>query len=139
MRGGDISNELPMRIVATLDCLLIKESKVRSVLGIKIPYEETSYNRIALAAFWRYKERHDYIFELAGFGFTQQEMDNVLEDLDNLGTNAFNYAKAYNVVADLVAELPYRPEVKYVVDISSRGFRYGGRYLDEGALYGGRQ
>jgi len=110
-----------------------------SVFGIKVPQEETVYNRQALAAFWRYKEKHDFIFELVGFGYSQKEMDEVLEDLDNLGTNPFNYAKAYNVVADLVAELPYRPEVRYVVDIPSRGMRFGGRYLDEGALYGGRQ
>jgi hypothetical protein len=64
-------------------------------------------------------------------------MDEILEDLDNLGTNPFNYAKAYNVVADLVAELPYRPEVKNVIDIPERGLRYGHWYLDLGALING--
>jgi hypothetical protein len=95
--------------------------------------EETTYNRQALAHFWRFSEKHDYTFELVGFEYTQKEMERVLEDLDNLGTNPFNYAKAYNVVADLVGELPYRPEVKGVVDIPSRALRYGSKYMETGA------
>jgi hypothetical protein len=65
-------------------------------------------------------------------------MDEVLEDLDNLGTNPFNYSKAYRVPADLVAELPYRPELKHVIDIPERGLRYGHWYLDMGAAGGSR-
>jgi hypothetical protein len=61
-------------------------------------------------------------------------MEEVLEDLNNLGTNPFNYVNRYNSVADLVAELPYRPELKGVVDIPSRGLRYGGKYLEMGRL-----
>ena len=61
-----------------------------------------------------------------------EEMDEVLEDLDNLGTNPFNYALAYPVVADLIAELPYRPELKGVVDIPSRALRYGSKFIDVG-------
>jgi len=57
-------------------------------------------------------------------------MDRVQEDLDNLGTNPFNYYHAYPVVADFVAELPYRPELKGVVDIPERGLRYGSKYIN---------
>lgn len=136
MRGGDISNEIPMRVLVTLDCVIKRESKLNRVLGIPVPYVETTYNRQALAHFWRFKETHDYVLELVGFELDQESMDRVLEDLDNLGTNPFNYSKAYNVVADLVAELPYRPEVKNVIDIPSRGLRFGHWYLEEGATYG---
>jgi hypothetical protein len=93
-------------------------------------------NRQALAHFWRFRENNDYTLELVGFKLTQKQMDEVLEDLNNLGTNPFNYAKAYNVVADLVAELPFRPEVKYVIDIPERGLRYGRWFLEEGGTYG---
>jgi hypothetical protein len=61
-------------------------------------------------------------------------MDEVLEDLDNLGTNPFNYAVAYEVVSDLIAVLPYRPELVGVVDIPSRGLRYGSKFIDVGRL-----
>jgi hypothetical protein len=136
MKGGDISNEVPKRVVVTLDCLIKIEPKINKVLGIKIPYQETTYDRQALAHFWRFRDKNDYSLEIVGFGRTQEEMDRVLDDLDNLGTNPFNYSKAYNVVADLVAELPYRPEVKYVIDKPDRGLRYGHWYLEEGATYG---
>ena len=57
-------------------------------------------------------------------------MKEILEDLDNLGTNPFNYATAYRAISDLVSELPYRPDVKHVIDISSRGMRYGHWFLE---------
>jgi hypothetical protein len=72
--------------------------------------------------------------ELVGFGYTRKEMKEIMEDLDNLGTNPFNYTNSYPVVADLVGELPYRPELKYVVDIPSRSLRYGAKYLDMGRM-----
>lgn len=138
MRGGDISNEVAPRIAVTLDCILDRNIALTKVLGISIPREDVTYNRVALSAFWRFRENNDYSMELVGFGFSQKEMDEVLDDLDNLGTNPFNYAKSYYVVADLVAELPYRPELRYVIDIAERGLRYGKWYLDEGAIYGSR-
>jgi len=136
MRGGDISNEVPKRVLVSVDCLLSTSIKINRVLGIPVPQTEVTYNRQALAHFWRFREKNDYSLEIVGFERSQQDMDNVLEDLDNLGTNPFNYATAYNVVADLVAELPYRPEIKYVIDIPTRGLRYGHWYLEEGATYG---
>jgi len=138
LKGGDISNEVPMRVLVTLDCILDRRPAFKKVLGISIPEEEVTYNRLALSTFWRFRDSYDYSLELVGFDYSQAEMDEVLEDLDNLGTNPFNYATAYNVVADLVAELPYRPEVKHVIDIPERGLRYGHWYMDLGANNGGR-
>jgi hypothetical protein len=134
MRGGDISNEVPQRVVVTLDCILDRRPTVKKVLGISVFNEESTYNRQSLSLFWRFAEKHGYSLELVGFGYTKKEMKEVLEDLDNLGTNPFNYANAYPVVADLIAELPYRPELKGVVDIPSRGLRYGSKYLEMGRL-----
>lgn len=134
MRGGDISNEVPKRVVVTLDCILDKRPNVKKVLGIPVFSEESTYNRQQLSFFWRFAEKYSYTLELVGFGYSQKEMDEVLEDLDNLGTNPFNYAVAYPVVSDLVSELPYRPELMGVVDIPSRGLRYGSKFIDVGRL-----
>jgi hypothetical protein len=134
MRGGDISNEVPLRVVVTLDCILDRSPTVKKVLGIPVFGEETKYNRQSLSLFWRFAEKQGYTLELVGFGYTKKEMEEVFEDLDNLGTNPFNYVNRYNSVADLVAELPYRPELKGVVDVPSRGLRYGGKYLEMGRL-----
>jgi hypothetical protein len=138
MRGGDISNEIPQRVLVTLDCLIDRNKVTKRILGIAVPDEEYSYSRIALATFWRFRDNYEFTLELVGFDYTQKEMDEVLEDLDNLGTNPFNYATAYNVVADLVAELPYRPEVRHVIDIPERGLRYGHWYMDVGQVNGSR-
>lgn len=132
MKGGDISNEVPLRVAVTLDCIIDRSPTFKKVLGIPIIGEEVTYNRQALSLFWRFAEKYEYRLELVGFGYSQKEMNRVQEDLDNLGTNPFNYYHAYPVVADLVAELPYRPELKGVVDIPERGLRYGSKYIDIG-------
>jgi hypothetical protein len=121
-------------MVVTLDCILDKQPKVKKVLGIPVFSEESVYSRQQLSFFWRLAEKHSYTLELVGFGYSQKEMDEVLEDLDNLGTNPFNYAVAYEVVSDLIAVLPYRPELVGVVDIPSRGLRYGSKFIDVGRL-----
>ena len=137
MRGGDISNEVPLRVAVTLDCVLSRRPTIKKVLGVPVTGEEVVYNRQALSLFWRFADKQGYTLELVGFDYSQKDMDSVLEDLDNLGTNPFNYARAYNVPADLVAELPYRPELKYVVDIPARAGRYGSWYLDMEAIANG--
>lgn len=132
MRGGDISNEVPLRVVVTVDCILDRRPTLKKVLGIPIVGEDISYNRQSLSLFWRFAEKFGYSLELVSFEHTKEELERVREDLDNLGTNPFNYYNVYNVVADLVAELPYRPELVGVVDIPSRGLRYGSKYIDIG-------
>jgi hypothetical protein len=132
MKGGDISNEIPLRVAVAIDCILDRRPVAKKVLGIPVFSEESTYSRQSLSLFWRFAEKYGYRLELVGFGYTQKEMDEVLEDLDNLGTNPFNYALAYPVVADLIAELPYRPELKGVVDIPSRALRYGSKFIDVG-------
>ncbi len=134
MKNGDISNEVPLRVVVTLDCILDRSPTVKKVLGIPVFGEESQYNRQSLSLFWRFAEKHGYTLELVGFGYSKKEMEEVFEDLNNLGTNPFNYVNRYNSVADLVGELPYRPELKGVVDIPSRGLRYGSKYLEIGRL-----
>ncbi len=134
MKGGDISNEVPLRVVVTLDCILDRAPTLKKVLGIPVFGEESLYNRQSLSLFWRFGEKFGYTLELVGFGYSKKEMEEVLEDLNNLGTNPFNYVNRYNSVADLVGELPYRPELKGVVDIPSRGLRYGSKYLAMGGL-----
>jgi hypothetical protein len=134
VRNGDISNEVPQRVIVTLDCVIDRSPTVKKVLGIPVFGEESQYNRQSLSLFWRFADKYGYTLELVGFGYSKKEMEEVFEDLNNLGTNPFNYVNRYNSVADLVGELPYRPELKGVVDIPSRGLRYGSKYLEMGRL-----
>lgn len=132
MKGGDISNEVPLRVAVTLDCIIDKKPNVKRVFGIPVFEEEITYNRQALSLFWRYANRYNYVLELVGFGYTKKEMKEIQDDLDNLGTNPFNYYVCYQSVSDLVRELPYRPELMGVVDLPDRGLRYGSRFIDIG-------
>lgn len=138
MKGGDISNEVPLRVLVALDCILNRNPTVKKFVGIPVFGQEVTYNRQSLSLFWHFAEKFGYTLELVGFEYSKKAMDQVMDDLNNLGTNPFNYASSYYVVADLVAELPYRPEVKGVVDIPSRGLRYGSWFIDMGALSGSR-
>lgn len=135
MQGGDLSNETPKRVAVTIDCVINKTPVIKKVMGL-IPYtqEEIEYDRPMLARLWRYGSDSGYILELVGFGYSNKDMQEFMDDLDNLGTNPFNYAKAYNVVADLVAEMPYRNELVCVIDIPQRALRYGSWYYDLGRV-----
>lgn len=134
MKGGDISNEVPPRIVVVLDCIVDKKPNVRRFLGIPIIEEEITYNRQSLSMFWRISQKYGYVLELAGLGYSKKEMRSIQEDLDNLGTNPFNYYTAYRTVSDLVREIPYRPELAGVVDVPDRALRYGSKYIDTGRM-----
>jgi hypothetical protein len=135
MRGGDLSNETPKRVAVTTDCIIRRVPVISKILGV-IPYshEEIEYDRVMLSRLWNYSAKSGYILELVGFGVKPEDMQDYMDDLDNLGTNPFNYAKAYYVVADLVAEMPYRNELVCVIDIPSRSLRYGSWYYDIGRV-----
>jgi hypothetical protein len=131
MKGGDISNESPKRIAVAMECVVDATPVVEKVLGI-IPtsHIEYTYNRANLSKIWHFSSDRGVIMELVGFGYSQKDMDEVLEDLNNLGTNPFTYAKAYERISDLVNELPYRPELVGVVDLPQNALRYGSWYID---------
>jgi hypothetical protein len=135
MKGGDLSNEVPKRAVVTLDCFLDRTPVLKKVFGI-VPYtsEDVTYNRAMLARFWNYSSNSGYLLELVGFGYSQKEIDEIMEDLDNLGANPFRYGKAYNVISDLVSELPYRRDVACVIDVPTNALRYGSWYYDLGRV-----
>ena len=136
MRGGDISNDSPGRIIATIDCFLDKELVEQKILGVfKRATIEYQYNRAYISRLWHFSANAGVVLELAGFGYTQEAMDQVLEDLNNLGTNPFGYAKAFDTIEDLIAELPYRPELIGVVDVPGNALRYGSKYIDIGRVF----
>lgn len=135
MQGGDLSNEMPRRIVVTVDTFLDRLPVIKKVLKvIPVSDEEVTYNRAMLSRFWHFAANGGRSLELVGFDMRQKDIERVMDDLDVLGTNPFNYCKAYASVAELVSELPYRPEVVWVVDIPKRSMRYGSWAFDLGRV-----
>lgn len=131
MRGGDISNESPKRIFVTLEVVMQEEEVDRKFLGfIPLKSKEYSYNLLALNSLWHFSGRIGVALDLVGFGRTDKDMEDILEDLNNTGANPFSRAYAYDTIADLVGQLPYRPDLAGVIDLPVNALRYGSWYID---------
>jgi hypothetical protein len=66
--------------------------------------------------------------ELAGFAnelWTEELLDKIMDKLERRGGNPFNYSEVYVDINDFIGELPYRTNLKGVVDLSERVARYG--------------
>ena len=132
MRNGDISNELPKRIIVVSDVFLQTELKVTKRFKIlPVVKTDTNVNRQTLSQLYIYTTRKGVTLELASFDMSEEELGEFMDKLDNMGTNPFRYYSSYESVNHLVAELPYRPEVVGVLDIQSRQLRYGHWGLDQ--------
>jgi hypothetical protein len=57
--------------------------------------------------------------------WTQAHLDLFMERLDKRGGNPFNYAELYVTLEDLLGELPYRTNLRGVIDLQGRIARYG--------------
>jgi len=126
MKHGDISNELPKRILVTPDIIMDVEINIKKKLLI-IPTVkiEKKFRRDALSYLYVFTTRAGFTLELVSFDLRDEDLQEVMDMLDNMGTNPFRYYTAYESDKHLLSELPYRPEVVGVVDVDSRLLRYG--------------
>jgi hypothetical protein len=128
--NGDISNETPPRIIVTIDVVVdseIVESK-RLLRGAHTVRSVKGLNNAYLSHLWNKSFQYGIAVELAAFEdelWTQEQIDKFMLRLDNRGGNPFNYAELYPSIPDLVGELPYRANLKGVIDINERVMRYG--------------
>jgi hypothetical protein len=132
MKNGDISNELPLRVIVTTDVFV--QSKIQMEKKFKvfsIPKSKQEISRQMLSYLYIYTTRQGVTLELASFDMDEKELGEFMDKLDILGTNPFRYYTAYESIEHLVSELPYRPEVKGVLDIPARQLRYGHWGLDQ--------
>lgn len=126
MKNGDLSNELTKRVLVSIDTFrreALEESKVLWVFNV--PKKTYTYDRAILSRFYLFADRSSNTLELVAFDMSPEDLDAVLAELDEYGTNPFRYGTAYKSVDHLVAELPYRPEVVGVIDLPDRQLRYG--------------
>ena len=135
MRHGDISNDLPQRVLVVADVFLTVELHVKKVLKI-IPLVQTDkkIRRDILSSLYLTANRRGITFELVSFELSEQELSDVIDTLDKMGTNPFRYFTSYESIVHLVDELPYRPEVVGVLDVPNRLLRYGHWGLDFNSL-----
>ena len=135
MRKGDISNDLPARILVTTNTFLTVEVTVQKKFKIfPVPKIDKKINRQFLSWLYLYTTKQGLTLELVSYDLTTTELSQLVDMLDSMGTNPFRYYTSYEAVNHLVAELPYRPEVLGVLDLPDRLLRYGHWGLDVGAL-----
>jgi hypothetical protein len=129
MRGGDISNETPPRIIVVID--VVCESVIKEERKFLRGTQYRTYsklNNLALSELWRLADRYGLSVELAAFEdelWTQETLDAFIDKLERRGGNPFNYAELYVNIEDFIGDLPYRNNLKGVIDLQSRVARYG--------------
>lgn len=130
MKGGDISNETSPRVIVTID-VVVQSEVVESKRLLRSDLQERkvkNLNNLALVQLWNVANKYGLSVELAGFEselWTQDDLDKLMDKLDRRGANPFNYAELYTDIDDFVGELPYRSNLKGVIDLPERVMRYG--------------
>lgn len=135
MIGGDISNETPPRIIVVID--VVVKSEVLEKRRVLLPSSEErkimGLDHLALSHLWNVSNKYGLSVELAGFAgdlWTAEQLDTIMDRLDRRGANPFNYAEIYIDIDDFIAELPYRPNLKGVIDLPERVARYGSKGVE---------
>ncbi len=135
MLKGDISNDLPRRIIVTTDTFLTAEVTVKKRLKIiPVPKIDRKINRQFLSWLYIYTTKTGTTLEVVSYDMSDDDMAQLVDMLDSMGTNPFRYYTSYESINHLVNELPYRPEVLGVLDLPDRLLRYGHWGLDVGIL-----
>lgn len=135
MRNGDISNELPRRIIVVSDTFLTVELTVEKKFKFfPVPKVDKKIRRDLLSYLYMYTTKNGVTLELVSFDLDQEDLAKTVDVLDSMGTNPFRYFSAYESIDHLVKELPYRPEVIGVLDMPARLLRYGHWGLDFNSL-----
>jgi hypothetical protein len=126
MKGGDISNETPPRIIVMVDAVVDSELvEERVLLAKRTTRKIKKLNNLALSQLWLVSDKYGLSVELAGFAedyWTQEHLDTVMDKLERRGGNPFNYAELYDNLEEFRGELPYRTNLKGVVSDGKSGF-----------------
>jgi len=135
MIGGDISNESPPRIIVHADVVIDSElvEKKRVLLPSTMERQFRSLKNKELSQLWTIANKYGLSVELVGFAqdlWTQEQLDKLMTRLDSRGGNPFNYAEVYDNIDDFIGELPYRSNLKGVVDVAGRVARYGSNGIE---------
>jgi len=126
MRNGDISNELPRRVLVVTDVITETELVIKKKLRfLKVPEYKKHIRRDVLSRFYLYTTHREVTLELISYDLDSQELESFMDAIDKAGTNPFRYFSSYGSINDLMAELPYRPEVVGVIDKPDKLLRYG--------------
>ena len=129
MKNGDISNVYSPQVVCVTDVALkLKEEVSKRLLVKKTSFVVGEIDLLAANKLWQLSNNYAFSLELAGFeseGWTEELLDKAFEKLERRVVNPFNYWQLYEDPHELIGALPYRANVKAVIDVPGRVAMYG--------------
>jgi hypothetical protein len=129
MKNGDISNVSSPQLIVTTDVVVkLVEEETRRLLTKKLSYKVGDIDLLGTNKLWLLSNNYGLSLELAGFeseNWTEELLEKSFEKLERRVVNPFNYWQLYENVEELVGLLPYRPNLKGIVDKPDRVARYG--------------
>ena len=129
MKNGDISNVSSPQVIATTTLLLtLKISEEKRLLTKKTINSVGEIDLAAANKLWVMGNKYGVSLELAGFedeGWTEELLDKAFEKLERRAVNPFNYWQLYENPHEIVGGLPYRANLKAVIDVPGRVAMYG--------------
>jgi len=129
MKNGDISNVSSPQVICLTDVVIgLVEEETKRLLSKKTEVKIGKVDLQNANKLWLMSNNYGISLELAGFedqGWTEELLDKAFEKLERRVVNPFNYWQLYENVEELVGLLPYRANLKGVIDIPGRVARYG--------------
>lgn len=129
MKNGDISNVSSPQVICVTDVVIsLVEEETKKLLSTKITNKVGKINLQEANKLWILANNYGISLELAGFqdlGWTEELLEKAFEKLERQVVNPFNYWQLYESVDELVAGLPYRANLRGVIDVPGRVARYG--------------
>lgn len=129
MKNGDISNVSSPQVICVTDVVIVLvEGETKRLLSRKTDYKVGDINLQSTNKLWIMANNYGISLELAGFedqGWTEELLEKSFEKLERRVVNPFNYWQLYENVEELVGLLPYRANLRGVIDVPGRVARYG--------------
>jgi hypothetical protein len=138
VKNGDISNVSSPQVICVTDVTVkLEEETSRRLLVKQTSFKVGAIDVLAANKLWILTNNYGLSLELAGFqdqGWTEELLDKAFEKLERRVVNPFNYWQLYENTEELVGLLPYRPNLKGVIDVPERVARYGSAGVEIGNL-----
>jgi hypothetical protein len=129
MKNGDISNVSSPQVVCVTDVVInLVEEATRKLLVTRVENKLGEINLESANKLWKLSNNYGISLELAGYadlGWTEELLEKAFEKLEREVVNPFNYWHLYEDVSELVRKLPYRANLRGIVDVPWRVARYG--------------
>jgi hypothetical protein len=129
MKNGDISNVSSPQVVCVTDVVITLVEEVTGKLFLtRVNYKLGDIQLEGAHKLWKLSNDYGLSLELVGYadaGWTEELLDKAFEKLEREIVNPFNYWQLYADPDELIRKIPYRANLRGVVDIPDRVARYG--------------